>query len=93
MKQMMFELLAVILTVLAASLFYAAAPSQCLFRSPLVPWKAVVGGGLCMMLAFEVMHLAMHLLTALLTVGAVLMLVFLLVPFLLAVFRPHGRLS
>ena len=88
-----FELLSVVLTILAAGLFYLSAPSQCLIRRSLSLRAAVVPGLLSLLAAVEVMALRMHLLTALLIVGTVLMLACSLLPLALALFRPQGRSS
>ena len=91
---MVFELFSVVLTVLAAGLFYLSAPSQCLLRQPLPIWKGVLPGGGCILLAVLVMAQELHILAACLAVGALLMLTSILLPFLIAVFRPQqGRLS
>lgn len=88
---MVFELLSVVLTSLAAGLFYLSVPSQCLLRRSLSPREGLLPGLLSLLAAVGVMSLRMHLLTALLIVGTVLMLACILLPLTLAIFRPQGR--
>jgi len=87
-----FEILSAGLTALAAGLFYLSAPSQCLLRHPLSVGRGVLPGGGCLLLAVAVMAQELHVLAACLAVGALLMLSSMLLPFLIAVFRIHGRL-
>ncbi|MGC5749345.1 hypothetical protein J4P41_12030 [Gluconobacter sp. NFX36] len=88
----MFEFASVVLTILASGLFYFSAPSQCLLRRPLTVIQGLLPGGGCLFLAVMVMAQEQHVLSACLTVSALLMLSGALLPFLIAVYRSQGRL-